>query len=78
LNEGKTSSSLWLASLKLLAEMKLQKALIDKAMECDPVVEVGGLECKRGIGTAPCPYIQIQNELHKIAKQMAITRFFQP
>jgi hypothetical protein len=57
--------------------MKLQQALIDKVMECDPVME-RNLKFLRKIENASCPYIEIQKELQKTAKQMTITRFFQP
>jgi hypothetical protein len=57
--------------------MKLQRALIDKVMECNPVVE-RSLKFKREIENASCPYLEIQMELQKTAKQMTITTFFQP
>jgi hypothetical protein len=56
--------------------MKLQRALIDKVMECDPVME-RCLKFKREIENASCPYLEIQKKLQKTAKQMTITRFFQ-
>jgi hypothetical protein len=63
---------------KALTEiMKLQRALINKVMECDPVME-RSLKCKREIENASCPYLDIQKELQKTAKQMTITGFFQP
>jgi hypothetical protein len=63
---------------KALTEIiKLQRALIDKVMECDPVME-RSLKFKRRIENASCPYLEIQKELQKTAKQMTITRFFQP
>jgi hypothetical protein len=63
---------------KALTEiMKLQQALIDKVLECDPVME-WSLNFKREIENASCPFLEIQKELQKTAKQMTITRFFQP
>jgi hypothetical protein len=63
---------------KALTEiMKLQRALIDKVMECDPVME-RSLKFKREIESASCLYLEIQKELQKTAKQMTIIRFFQP
>jgi hypothetical protein len=55
--------------------MKLQQALTDKVMECDPVME-RSLKCLREIENASCPYLEIRKELQKTAKQMTITRFF--
>jgi hypothetical protein len=52
-------------------------ALIDKAMECDPVVERSP-RCKREIEVASFPYLEIQKQLQKTAKQITITRIFQP
>jgi hypothetical protein len=57
--------------------IKLQQALIDKVMECDPAME-RSLKFKREIENASCPYLEIQKELQKTAKQMTITTFFQP
>jgi hypothetical protein len=51
--------------------MKLQRALID----CDPVME-RSLKFSREIENASYPYLEIQKEVQKTAKQMTITRFF--
>jgi hypothetical protein len=57
--------------------MKLQGAFIDKVMECNPVME-WCLKFKRELENASCPYLEIRKRLQKTAKQMTITRFFQP
>jgi hypothetical protein len=50
---------------KALTEiMKLQLALIDRVMECDPGME-RSLKFKRKIENASCPYLEIQKELQK-------------
>jgi Mg/Co/Ni transporter MgtE len=63
---------------KALTEiMNLQRALIDRVMECDPVMEMC-LKFKTETENVSCPYLEIQKKLQKTAKQMTITRFFQP
>jgi hypothetical protein len=44
--------------------MKLQRALIDKVMECNPVME-RSLKLKREIENTSCPYLEIQKESRK-------------
>jgi hypothetical protein len=50
---------------KALTEIiRLQRALIDKVMECDPVME-RSLTFKRETENASCPYLEIQRNYRK-------------
>lgn len=55
--------------------MKFKSALLDKAVEGNPVM-ARCLKCKKGNGAAFSPYLEIQRQWQKITKQITITKIF--
>lgn len=61
----------------LTETMKFKSALVDKAVEGNPVM-ARCLKCTKGTEAAFSPYLEIQRQWQKTTKQMTITKIFQP